>query len=123
MPNEKEKFDFYHTSNEPLDMENAPEAQLFEPWFEKIREEIEKKGYGAGWVGKTCNVNNPCSFYHKVKPNSENCPLYEGYWLDGLYGAVKCSCASGPLPGILKDIMCNKSAGDDCPLKKVKSQS
>lgn len=120
MLNEKGKY--IYDPNEKLDMENAPEAQLFEPWFKKIREAIEAKGYGAGWVGKTCNVNNPLSFYHRAKSNEANCPFYEGYWLDGVYGAVKCSCASGPLPGILKDVMCNKVAGDNCPLKNMHSQ-
>lgn len=82
-------------------------------------EHLQAKGLPAQWPTKVADPNDSSTFFlQKGKPyNKSNCPCYEGYYLDGLFGAVKCSGTGELLPGIVWDKVCSKNF-NICPYFK-----
>lgn len=80
---------------------------------------LRAMGLPATWPTQVADPEDPCTFFlSEGKPyNRSNCPCYEGYYLDGIYGAVKCRGTRELLPGIVWDKTCSKGH-EKCPFYK-----
>lgn len=87
------------------------------PGFREAKERIESKGYKAEWLTRMPDIDDPCTFFKPNKRGSNyfsNCPCNEGYYNDGISGAVKCSGCTDLLPGNMWYEMCDKDY-KSCP--------
>jgi hypothetical protein len=84
--------------------------------IQRAVDSLKAKGLPHVWPTKVADPNDPSTFFMPGgKPfNKSECPCYQGYYLDGLYGAVKCSGTGELLPGIVWDQTCSKGY-EKCP--------
>lgn len=87
-----------------------------------IRETIQylqDKGLPADWpTGIVDPDGNGVCYLPEGKPwYKSECPHYEGYYLCGCIGTVRCSIAGELLPGIVWDKVCSKEY-TKCPFYK-----
>lgn len=80
---------------------------------------LRAMGLPATWPTRVADPNDTSTFYLPGgKPYCKSeCPCYEGYYLDGLYGAVKCNGTGELLPGVVWDKTCSKGY-EKCPFYK-----
>ena len=80
------------------------------PGFAEAKARIEEKGYLSEWITKTVDPSEPGAvFLPRGKwPHKSDCPNYQGYWLCGHIGSVKCEACAELLPGLQWDIVCGK---------------
>ena len=73
-------------------------------------EYLQAKGLPGTWPTQVADPDDGGTFFlPKGKPyNKSDCHCYEGYYLDGISGAVQCSGAGELLPGIVWDNVCSK---------------
>lgn len=80
---------------------------------------LTAKGLPANWPMETVDPSKPGSCYLPAgKPWYKSaCPHYEGYYLGGCIGSVRCAAAGELLPGIVQHKVCSKEY-DKCPFYK-----
>ena len=85
---------------------NNPEYQIKEI-LEQIKAKIVSKGYKADWVREIIDPNESGVVFLKNGKLSykSNCHNYEGFYLLGGFGSVKCKC-TGLLPGVIGNEIC-----------------
>lgn len=99
-----------------------------EPEWQKYRQELgiqravdylAGRGLSARWPEQTPDpMEFGCVYVPKGKPyNPSRCPEYEGYYLHGGCGGVKCRAAGEILPGIAWDTVCRNDF-TKCPFYK-----
>ena len=78
----------------------------------------------AEWPTKVADPNDPHTFFKpEGKPNyTSKCPCYQGYYLDGLSGAVQCNGIGELLPGVVWYQTCSKGY-EKCPYYKKENAS
>ena len=98
-------------------------------WWQYINElgiravidHLKAGGHPCEWPLKVANPEDKCTFFHPkgkgFRCYESQCPNYVGYYLDGLYGAVKCEHCPDLLPGSVVETMCGKRF-TDCPFYK-----
>lgn len=81
--------------------------------IQRAIEHLKAKGLPARWPTMVADPSDNSTFFlPKGKPhNKSDCPCYEGYYLDGLSGAVRCSGTGELLPGIVWNNVCSKEYG------------
>ena len=103
--------------------ENEPvwRGYVNEMGIQKAIDDLKTRGYPHEWPLK---VANPEDKYTSFLPLGKGfrcyespCPCYEGYYLDGLTGAVKCKGCPDLLPGVVCDTICKKEF-TTCPYYK-----
>lgn len=86
---------------------------LEELGIQRVMDDLEKRGHPNQWPAKVADIESPFTFYHPGGKGFScyraDCPNYEGYYLDGLCGGVKCKGCPEVLPGIVVDTMCRKN--------------
>lgn len=87
-----------------------------------IRETIDyliAKGLPANWpTGIVDPAGNGVCYLPGGKPwYKSDCPHYEGYYLCGCIGSVRCATAGELLPGIVQYKVCSKEF-EKCPFYK-----
>lgn len=72
-----------------------------------VKARIASKGYKCDWVDEIIDPQKPGTCFVKNGHYSykSTCNNYEGYFLCGCIGSVKCKCA-GLLPGVIGDEIC-----------------
>ena len=99
-----------------------------EPAWQKYKQELgvqravdylKGKGLPARWPEQVPDPKeHGCLYVPGGKPyNRSNCPEYEGYYLYGGCGGVKCRAAAEILPGIAWDTVCRNDF-TKCPFYK-----
>lgn len=99
-----------------------------EPAWQKYRQELgiqravdylTGKGLPARWPEQVPDPKEyGCLYIPGGKPyNRSRCPEYEGYYLHGGCGGVKCRAAAEILPGIAWDTVCRNDF-TKCPFYK-----
>lgn len=91
---------------EYVDALTNPERRIKE-MLNDTKAGIAAKGYGFEWVDKIIDPNKSGVVFLKNGKLSykSDCHNYEGYFLCGGFGSVKCKCA-GLLPGIVGNKIC-----------------
>lgn len=85
----------------------------------KVIDDLAAKGRPADWPAKVVDPSDPGVCY---LPNGElghrsKCLYYEGYYLCGGAGSVRCKTAGELLPGIVNHCVCSKEY-EKCPFYK-----
>ena len=85
---------------------NDPEFQIKEI-LNEIKANIVSKGYKGDWVSETIDLNKSGVVFLKNGKlgYKSSCHNYDGYYLLGGFGSVKCKCA-GLLPGVIGNKIC-----------------
>ena len=98
---------------------------LKELGIQDVMDGLKEKGYPNQWPAKAADINSPWTFFHPGGKGFScyraECTNYEGYYLDGLYGGVKCKGCPEVLPGIVLDTMCKKKF-TACPYYQDKGE-
>lgn len=81
-----------------------------------VIDHLNAKGLPTEWPARVADPEGKTVFYlRKGKPHYESkCPYYEGYYLGGTSGAVKCSGTGELLPGVVWYTTCQKGH-ENCP--------
>lgn len=76
-----------------------------------------ERGIKPEVIRATANPSEKYVFFkNKTDRNyRSSCELYNGYYLDGVYGAVSCSAVDFLLPGVIRGLYCEKNCRE-CPL-------
>lgn len=84
--------------------------------IQKTIDYLQAKGLPAEWPTRVADPEDKYTFYlQKGKPWYKSaCPCYEGYYLGGGAGAVKCAAAGELLPGVVWYGVCQIEYGK-CP--------
>ena len=89
--------------------------------IQSVIDNLKEKGLPARWPTQ---VPDPAAFGTLFLPKGKGfscyksaCPSYEGFYLHGGIGAVKCKTCQELLPGIVIDKMCQKDY-TACPYHK-----
>lgn len=79
-----------------------------------------ERGIEPEAIRATANPSDKYTFFKgKTDRNYRSgCDLYNGYYLDGVHGAVSCSAVGFLLPGVVRGLYCEKNCGE-CPLHGV----
>ena len=87
--------------------------------IQKTIDYLAVKGLPTEWPTRVADPKDKYVFYHpNGKPWYESqCSCYEGYYLGGSAGVVKCSAADELLPGVVWYEVCQKDYGQ-CPYFK-----
>lgn len=95
-----------------FDKEPVWRQYIKELGIQDVMDSLKEKGYPNQWPAKVADIDSPYTFYHPGGKGwscyRAECPNYEGYYLDGLYGGVKCTGCPEVLPGIVVGTMCRK---------------
>ena len=77
---------------------------------------LRAMGLPATWPTRVADPDDPYTFFKTGgKPNYlSKCPCYQGYYNDGLSGAVRCSGTGELLPGVVWYKTCSKGY-EKCP--------
>ena len=80
---------------------------------------LKEKGFPANWPEQVPDSKEfGCIYVPGGKPyNPSKCPEYEGYYLHGGGGGVKCRAAAEIIPGIAWDTVCRNNYAQ-CPFYK-----
>jgi len=87
------------------------------PAFLDFEKDVQARGPKTARTRATANPEDPYTFFEKNGKlcYKSDCPHYDGYWLDGLHGAVICKQTEFLLPGIILELYCRYHCGE-CPL-------
>lgn len=85
---------------------------------------LRAKGLPATWPTQVADPDSPHTFFRPGgKPYYKSeCPCYQGYYMDGIRGAVQCSGTEELLPGVVWDQICSKGY-EKCPYYKKENAS
>ena len=87
------------------------------PRFLEFESSLPQKHSKATPIRSVADPNKPFVYFEKngrLCYKSE-CPHYDGYWLDGVSGAVICKQLDFLLPGVILELYCRNHC-DECPL-------
>ena len=93
--------------------------------IQAVIDHLKNGGHPCGWPLKVADPEEKYTFFHPLGKGfncyKSQCPNYEGYYLNGINGAVKCSGCPELLPGIVVDTICRKAFAT-CPYYKKEAQ-
>lgn len=91
---------------EYVDSIKNPESRIKEI-LNDVKANIASKGYKCEWVDKIIDPNRSGVVFLKNGKlgYKSDCHNYEGFYLCGGFGSVKCKCA-GLLPGVVGNKIC-----------------
>ena len=89
------------------------------PGFAEAREYLRSKGLPFGWVDRVVSPDEPGTVFVKkgIPFERSDCPEYEGCWLCGGFGSVRCRAVPFLLPGLQWDKTCSKDP-ERCQFRK-----
>ena len=80
--------------------------------LQRVIDHLKAGGHPCEWPLMVADPEDKLTFFHPFGKGfrcyESPCPCYEGYYLDGLYGAVKCKGCPDLLPGTVCDTMCRR---------------
>lgn len=90
------------------------------PGFAAAKHRLESDGRPSYWIMEIVDISNPYAIYQPAgRPNyRSDCPLYDGYWLDGGIGSVQCRGVDELLPGLMWNETCEHKF-EQCPFYAV----
>ena len=99
---------------------------LEELGIQQVIDNLKAKGLPARWPAQVADPNASYTFFHPFGKGfscyKSDCPHYEGYYLDGIRGAVRCQKCPELLPGIVVDTMCRKNF-EACPYYRKEEEA
>ena len=98
------------------DLDSALNAM---PLFLQYEKEVQARGPKTARTRVTADPDKQYVYFQKNGKlcYKSDCPDYDGYWIDGLHGAVVCKQVDFLLPGVILELYCRNNC-DECPLHK-----
>ena len=108
--------EMFFFENEPSWRQNVEALGI-----QRVIDHLKAEGSPHEWPLMVANPEDKFTFFHPFgrgfRCYESPCPCYEGYYLDGLAGAVKCKGCPDLLPGVVCDTICKKEF-TTCPYYK-----